>query len=78
MKQQQTNDGILLLNDKKIIDRKHDQIQKKIAQEIYDTQTKVKQFFMFKIEKNQKRLMDRVQAAKVINADEIKKLQVFF
>jgi len=26
MKQQQTNDGILLLNDKKIIDRKHDQI----------------------------------------------------
>ena len=78
MKQQQTNDGILMLNDKKIIDRKHDQIQKKIAQEIYDTQTKVKQFFMFKIEKNQKRLMDRVQAAKVINADEIKKLQVFF
>ena len=78
MKQQQTNDGILMLNDKKIIDRKHDQIQKKIAQEIYDTQTKVRQFFMFKIEKNQKRLMDRVQAAKVINADEIKKLQVFF
>jgi hypothetical protein len=32
---------------------------------------------MFKIEKNQKRLIDRVQAAK-INAEELKRMQGFF
>ncbi len=37
----------------------------------------MKQFFMFKIEKNQKRLLDKVQAVKM-NPEEIKKVQGFF
>lgn len=31
LKQSQSSDGMLQLNDKKILDRKHDQIAKKIA-----------------------------------------------